>query len=66
MAEISDTLIEESYLRAIMTSLHAFEASSLKMVSLLLARRSGFKCSLFYVIETFTYFPCMEKVVLSQ
>lgn len=66
MAEISGTLIEESYSCAIMTSLHAFEASSLKIVSLLLARGSGFKCSLFYLIETFTHFPCVEKVVLSH
>lgn len=57
MAEISGILIEESYSCAIMASLHALEASSLKMISLLLARRTGFKCSLFYVIEASTHFP---------
>lgn len=66
MTEVSGILIEESYSCAMMTSLHAFEASGLKMISLLLARRSGFKCSLFYIIETFTHFPCGEDVVLAQ
>lgn len=66
MAEISGILIEESYSSATVTSLYAFEASGLKIISLLLARRSGFKCSLFYIIETFTLFPCGEEVVLSQ
>lgn len=66
MGEFSDILIEEAYSCTIMTSLHAFEVSSLKMVSLLLARRTGFKCSLFYIIEIFTHFPCGEEGVLSQ
>lgn len=69
MAEISGILIEESYLCAIMTSLYALEVSSLKMITLLLARGSDAKCPLFYITEAFPQFSvhydmCMEEVVL--